>query len=249
MELNVTRNNSEVFIQDVQMASGRRLSVYVKDIINIRIGVGEIAEYYKRTRDAAIAAQEAAEQANASATEARHSAQTAVNSANAAAVSAANAEAQVDRMAEAIVDVEAKTAAAQEAADRANEAAAAAEQAVLDVQAAIESQSLGFPTSMTVDYPARLTYGNIEEVKIKATLYPLATALQNVMFISDNKAVSVYPDGSIHINQVGKSIVHVVPTMKTSLAQTILITVDEAAVRLVDMSHIRLLGNGNFRLC
>lgn len=248
MELNVTRNNSEVFIQDVQMASGRRLSVYVKDIISIRIGVGEIAEYYKRTRDAAIAAQEAAEQANASATEARRSAQTAVNSANAAAVSAANAEAQVDRMAEAIVDVEAKTAAAQEAADRANEAAAAAEQAVLDVQAAIESQSLGFPTSMTVDYPQYLTYGSKEPGKIKATLYPLATALQNVVFIADNKAVSVYPDGSIHINEVGESIVQVVPTMKTSLARIIRIKVSEPSIRLVTTTSMRLLAGGAIRL-
>ena len=172
----------------------------------------------------------------------------AITAANNAAQAAAKAEEQVNQMAEIIEDVEGAIEEAQEAAAAATEAAEAAQQAVLDVQAAIESQSLGFPTSMTVEYPARITYGNQETVKVVATLYPLATALQNVMFLSDNKAVSVYPDGSIHINQVGKSIVHVVPTMKTSLAQTILINVEEPAVRLVDMTHVRLLANGNFRL-
>ena len=173
---------------------------------------------------------------------------TAVDAAIAAQQAAARAQEQVNQMAAIVEDAQEAIEDAQEAAAAATAAAEAATQAVEDVREAIESQSLGFPTSMTVEYPAKLTYGNIEEVKIKAVLYPLATALQNVMFLSDNKAVSVYPDGSIHINQVGKSIVHVVPTMKTSLAQTILINVEDPAVRLVDMSHVRLLANGNFRL-
>ena len=173
---------------------------------------------------------------------------TAVDAAIAAQQAAARAQEQVNQMAAIVEDAQEAIEDAQEAAAAATAAAEAATQAVEDVREAIESQSLGFPTSMTVEYPAKLTYGNIEEVKIKAILYPLATALQNVMFLSDNKAVSVYPDGSIHINQVGKSIVHVVPTMKTSLAQTILINVEDPAVRLVDMSHVRLLANGNFRL-
>lgn len=172
----------------------------------------------------------------------------AVTAANNAAQAAAHAEEQVNQMAAIIEDVEGAIEDAKEAATAATEAAEAAQQAVLDVQAAIESQSLGFPTSITVNYPARLTYGNIEEVKIKAVLYPTATALQNVIFMSDNKAVSVDPDGTIIINQPGRSRVHVIPTMKTSLAQTILINVEEPAIRLADLSHIRLLAGGSIRL-
>lgn len=134
------------------------------------------------------------------------------------------------------------------AADRANTAAAAAEQAVADVQEAIASQSLGIPNRMTVDYPQHLTVGNKEDNKIVATLYPLATALQNVLFLSDNNAVSVYPDGSIHINKAGRSVVHVVPTLNTALYRTLLITVSEPSVRLVTKSSVRLLAGGTFRL-
>ena len=134
------------------------------------------------------------------------------------------------------------------AADRANTAAAAAEQAVADVQEAIASQSLGIPSRMTVDYPQYLTVGNKEDNKIVATLYPLATALQNVLFLADNNAVSVYPDGSIHINKAGRSVVHVVPTLNTALYRTLLITVSEPSVRLVTKSSVRLLAGGTFRL-
>lgn len=173
---------------------------------------------------------------------------TAVNAAIAAQQAAAHAQEQVNQMAAIVEDAQEAIEEAQQAAADATAAAQAAQQAVEDVREAIESQSLGFPTSMTVEYPTRLTYGNQEENKIKAVLYPLATALQNVIFQSDNKAVSVYPDGTIHINEVGKSIVHVIPTMKTSLAQTILINVEAPSVRLTDMTHVRLLANGNFRL-
>ena len=134
------------------------------------------------------------------------------------------------------------------AADRANTAASAAEQAVADVQEAVASQSLGIPSSMTVEYPQHLTVGNKENNKIVATLYPLATALQNVLFLSDNNAVSVYPDGSIHINKSGRSIVHVVPTLNTALYRTLLITVIEPSVRLTKTNSVRLLSGGTFRL-
>lgn len=135
-----------------------------------------------------------------------------------------------------------------DAADRANTAAAAAEQAVADVQEAIASQSLGIPSSITVEYPQHLTVGNREDSRIVATLYPLATALQNVLFLSDNNAVSVYPDGSIHINKAGRSVVHVVPTMNTALYRTLLITVSEPSVRLTKTNSVRLLSGGTFRL-
>lgn len=172
----------------------------------------------------------------------------ALNSANSAAQSAARAEDKANQMS--VMSERAEQAAndAIDAADRANSAANAAELAVEDVREAIESQSLGFPESMTVEYPHYLTLGNKENNKIVATLYPLATALQNVLFLSDNNAVSVYPDGTIHINKAGRSVVHVVPTMKTSLYRTLLITVSEPSVRLTKTNSVRLLAGGTFRL-
>lgn len=172
----------------------------------------------------------------------------ALNSANSAAQSAARAEDKANQMS--VMSERADQAAndAIDAADRANSAANAAELAVEDVREAIESQDLGFPESMTVEYPQYLTLGNKENNKIVATLYPLATALQNVLFLSDNNAVSVYPDGSIHINKAGRSVVHVVPTMKTSLYRTLLITVLEQSVRLTKTNSVRLLSGGTFRL-
>ena len=239
MELRVDRQNIRATLRDVQMASGRTLSLILKDMLNIKLVAGNVADYYRNIRDWVLAQAKAYTDSQVG---------TAVASANAASQAAANAAEQVNIMSAKIAEVEAMEEDIQEATDAANEAAAAAEQAVEDVQEAIESQSLGFPTSMTVDYPARLTYGNIEEVKIKAVLYPLATALQNVIFMSDNKAVSVDPDGTIIINQPGRSRVHVIPTMKTSLAQTILINVEEPAMRLTDLTHIRLLSGGTIRL-
>lgn len=172
----------------------------------------------------------------------------ALNSANSAAQSAARAEDKANQMS--VMSERAEQAAndAIDAADRANAAANAAELAVEDVREAIESQDLGFPERMTVEYPHYLTLGNKENNKIVATLYPLATALQNVLFLSDNNAVSVYPDGSIHINKAGRSVVHVVPTLNTSLYRTLLITVSEPSVRLTKTNSVRLLAGGTFRL-
>ena len=172
----------------------------------------------------------------------------ALNSANASAQSAASAADSANHMS--VMSERAEQAAneAIDAADRANTAAAAADQSVEDVREAISSQSLGIPSSMTVEYPQHLTVGNREDSRIVATLYPLATALQNVLFLSDNNAVSVYPDGSIHINKAGRSVVHVVPTLNTSLYRTLLITVSEPSVRLTKTNSVRLLAGGTFRL-
>lgn len=172
----------------------------------------------------------------------------ALNSANASAQSAASAADSANQMSVMSERAEQASNEAIASADRANTAAAAAEQAVVDVQEAIASQSLGIPSSMTVEYPQHLTVGNREDSRIVATLYPLATALQNVLFLSDNNAVSVYPDGSIHINKAGRSVVHVVPTLNTALYRTLLITVSEPSVRLTKTNSVRLLAGGTFRL-
>lgn len=169
---------------------------------------------------------------------------TAVDSANSAAQSAARAEAQVEAMEDVVALRDEVLAAAQEASD----AADAAQQAVEDVQVAIESQSLGIPNAMTVDFPAVITTGGVEPKKIKVVLYPLATALQNVVFVADNKALSVLPDGTIDVHEVGESIVYVYPALNTSLARTIRIKVQKPSVRLVSAASMRLMADGNMRL-
>lgn len=169
---------------------------------------------------------------------------TAVDAASAASQAASRAEEQVQAMA----DVVALAGDISEAVENANNAAAAAAEAVSDVQEAIASASLGIPESMEVECPTALTLGNVEPKRIKAVLYPLATSLQNIIFISDNKAVSVMPDGTIHINGVGSSEVQVIPALKTSLARTFRITVTDASIRLVTGTSLRLLSGGTMRL-
>ena len=181
-------------------------------------------------------------------TEINEATQTANNAAENARYETANSVAQTNKCKETTENARIATNEAIAAADRANTAAENAEQSVEDVREAIASQSLGIPSSMTVEYPQHLTVGNREDSRIVATLYPLATALQNVLFLSDNNAVSVYPDGSIHINKAGRSVVHVVPTMNTALYRTLLITVSEPSVRLTKTNCVRLLAGGTFRL-
>ena len=73
---------------------------------------------------------------------------------------------------------------------------------------------------MTVEYPSRLLVGNMAENFIRATLTP-ASVKPNVLFLGDDKAVSVTPDGRITILAAGTSIIHVIPTCNVALYKTI----------------------------
>ena len=141
--------------------------------------------------------------------------------------------------------------AANTATTNANNATAAAIEAKEDceevIAAAAELEPLNLvPTAMTVEYPSRLLVGNMAENFIRATLAP-ASVKPNVLFLGDDKAVSVTPDGRITILAAGISIIHVIPTCNVALYKTIQIKVSEPTVRLVTLSSIRLTANGNFR--
>ena len=143
------------------------------------------------------------------------------------------------------------TTAANTATTNANNATAAAIEAKEDceevIAAAAELEPLNLvPTAMTVEYPSRLLVGNMAENFIRATLAP-ASVKPNVLFLGDDKAVSVTPDGRITILAAGTSIIHVIPTCNVALYKTIQIKVSEPTVRLVTLSSIRLTANGNFR--
>lgn len=165
------------------------------------------------------------------------------------ATSAANSAAQtVDNAAQ---RAQAATTAANTATTNANNATAAAIEAKEDceevIAAAAELEPLNLvPTAMTVEYPSRLLVGNMAENFIRATLAP-ASVKPNVLFLGDDKAVSVTPDGRITILAAGISIIHVIPTCNVALYKTIQIKVSEPTVRLVTLSSIRLTANGNFR--
>ena len=165
------------------------------------------------------------------------------------ATSAANSAAQTaDNAAQ---RAQAATTAANTATTNANNATAAAIEAKEDceevIAAAAELEPLNLvPTAMTVEYPSRLLVGNMAENFIRATLTP-ASVKPNVLFLGDDKAVSVTPDGRITILAAGTSIIHVIPTCNVALYKTIQIKVLEPTVRLVTLSSIRLTANGNFR--
>lgn len=165
------------------------------------------------------------------------------------ATSAANSAAQTaDNAAQ---RAQAATTAANTATTNANNATAAAIEAKEDceevIAAAAELEPLNLvPTAMTVEYPSRLLVGNMAENFIRATLAP-ASVKPNVLFLGDDKAVSVTPDGRITILAAGTSIIHVIPTCNVALYKTIQIKVSEPTVRLVTLSSIRLTANGNFR--
>ena len=71
--------------------------------------------------------------------------------------------------------------------------------------------------------------------------------MQNVIFISDNKAITVGTDGRITVVGRGKSTVHVIPTCNTALAKTLLIEVVAPALRKVNSSSLRLTQSGALR--
>lgn len=165
------------------------------------------------------------------------------------ATSAANSAAQTaDNAAQ---RAQAATTAANTATTNASNATAAAIEAKEDceevIAAAAGMEPLNLvPTAMTVEYPSRLLIGNMAENFIRATLAPTSVK-PNVLFLGDDKAVSVTPDGRITILSAGVSVIHVIPTCNVALYKTIQIKVSEPTVRLVTLSSIRLTANGNFR--
>lgn len=185
----------------------------------------------KNADTATAQAQEATSQAQSAATQASSAASaanTATERANAATEAANEATAQAHTATE---ETEAATAAAQEAT-----AETLAKIAVL------------VPSALTVEAPKRLTWGNVQPVKIRAELSP-ETAMKNVIFISDNRAVDVGTDGTLTIVSKGVSRVHVIPTQNTALAKTCLIEVGDPSLRLAsNRQTMRFTQSGGLRL-
>ena len=170
----------------------------------------------------------------------------ALQMANVANTAAGNANTQA---AAASAAAAAANTAASEAQTAKEETISATELCQALIEAASQVTSLGLlPTGMTVEYPEELTLGNLAEIFIRAKLQP-EYSLPNIMYLGDNNAVSVAPDGRITINHEGVSVIHVIPTGNTQLYKTISIKVKCAGLSLVNnRSTVMLISSGNFLL-
>lgn len=220
----------------------------------------------KVSDDAAALARSAADNANKKATEAETAAQTATTAAveaNRAAQTATTAATAADKTTaetlKAKTESEAATVKAQEATAAANKSKENADGATSDAQKATAAADaatadllkfLGtiLPTALFVEPVPRLTLGNVSPVFINAVLSPEGVR-QNIIFISDNKAVTVAPDGRLRIIGSGRSVVQVIPTINTALAKVIEVEVGAPTVRLVNTrTRLRLTASGAFRM-
>lgn len=118
------------------------------------------------------------------------------------------------------------------------------EEATADVLAKI---AILIPSALTVEAPRRITWGNMERFVIKTVLSPV-TAMRNLIFISDNKAVEVSTDGVLTPVAKGVSRVHVIPTQNTALARTCVIEVGDPRLRLSSQTALRFTQAGGLRL-
>lgn len=191
-----------------------------------------------------------ADTATAAAAKAAGLADEATKTANAAALRADTAQAQAAQDAAeaaqaaktAADEATALTKAATEASEKATAAAKSATDKVLDTLGKI------VPTGLAVESVPRLTLGNVSPVYLKAVLSP-DTALKNLIYISDNRAVEVGLDGRISILNKGVSRVHIIPTCNTALARTVLIEVGEPTLRLVTTRRqMRFTQSGALRM-
>lgn len=198
----------------------------------------------RKANDATAAAIQAAEQAES----ARKEAGAATKKANEATEAAQNAKKYAD---EATAKANEATLSANQATENANEAITAAEKATNAAVSATDKATKFIerlvPTSLTIQPIPRITIGNGNRFRIETLLTPENVA-KNLIFISDNKAVAVSPDGQITIVGAGRSTVQVIPTLNTALAQVIQVEVGEPTARLNTRSSLRLTSAGAFRM-
>lgn len=202
----------------------------------------EASEAATASAKSADAATEAAQEATSKANTATENANTATANANSAADKANTAASEADK---ATQDAQEATEEAEAATTEAEEATTAANNATTQILAAFGGL---VPFTMEVECMERITLGNLSPKAIDVVLTPVGT-LKNVIFLSDNKAVTVAPDGRIQVVAKGRSTVHVIPTLNTALAKTLQIEVTEPTLRLVtNRSTLRLTEAGVLRL-
>lgn len=136
--------------------------------------------------------------------------------------------------------------AARQSAEVAAQKAEATRALVEELVGVLSSQNLYKPIQLAVKSPTEITLTNLAQPRIEANILP-KFGLGGVLFISDNKALEITPDGKITPLAVGVSRVNVVATGNTSLYKQLLIAVVPPRMRMSG-DCIRLDGNGNIRL-
>ncbi|MDR3140541.1 MAG: hypothetical protein LBU37_02250 [Tannerellaceae bacterium] len=204
-------------------------------------------------KDNTIMATTAATAATTAATSAATSATAAANNANSKATAADLAATSATQAAG---NANTKAALAETKAGEANAAAGTANQVVLEARETITRMEglaesiVGeyklIPQEMVLDYPKVVTYRNTVAGKIHYTLLPADTG-RNVLFLGDDNAVTVLPNGDFMALKPGISRIHAIPTENTLIYQTIQITVVAAGLRKVKSNSLRFTGNGSLR--
>lgn len=210
----------------------------------------------KKANDAAGRVDESIKLAQTATANANEATNEATESAKLAQEKAGAADRAASSVTEVITKADTATNDANEGAAKAKLAAVDANEAVQLINAAlaemeeleqtITAKDRKQPKSMTVEYPRLITSGNTSGARIVATLYPAGTG-SNVLFLSDNRAVTATPSGDLIVNGAGKSIIHVIPTENTSIYETIEIEVIPVAIRLNTNSSLRFTSSGAFR--
>ena len=245
MGTDVNNRSVKVNLEFIETETTQAVSAAQAAATAAQTAAGLASEATKAAQSSAVAAQNATANAQTAAGRASTAATTALNSSTAAdaskkAADTATAAAQAAK--EAAVRATELSEAATEAAERATAASKAATDKVLDTLGII------IPTGLNVECVSRLTLGNVQPVYIKAVLSP-DTALKNILYISDGRAVEVGLDGRISVLNKGISRVHVIPTCNTALAQTLLIEVGEPTLRLVTTRRqLRFTQSGTLRM-
>lgn len=197
-----------------------------------------------------------AEEAAATANAATTAANTATENANNAATAARTAKDEAEKATEnANTAATSATTAATAARTAATYAETTADTAATKAEAAVnttvesltkrmeELMALLIPTGLEVEAVGRMTLGNLAERHIEARLTP-AEVKQNLLYLSDGKAVTVAQDGRLTAVAVGRSVVQIVPTLNTALARAIVVEVGEPTLRTVTSTALRLTEGG-----
>lgn len=115
------------------------------------------------------------------------------------------------------------------------------------LQQSITAEASLSPSKMELTYLKEICTMNRVPQKIRVRLYP-TFALQNYLFLpGGGESISVEPDGSLTVNKIGATRIHVIPTGATGIYQTITINVRGPKMRLTGNGKIRL-SNGKIRL-
>lgn len=199
-----------------------------KDNKSVKVGL----EFIKTAADNCDTKAKLADEKAAAADRAASAANQAAGSAKAEAANAENKAAEADKSAKET--------------SKTTEQALATIKRLEELEESLVGQYKMIPTGLNLTYPMEITLRNPAALRIAYELFPTNTG-RNVLFLSDDKAISVLPNGGIIVRRAGVSKVHAIPTENTEIYQTIEIKVVEPSMRKV-ASSIRLTGSGNFRL-